>query len=118
MKITVTPKALKWFKEEVLVEPGMAVGFFGKVYGSTQVHEGFSIGMTVSEPEDPLVEEKIDDITFFVEKNDEWFFNGYDLKVDYNEEKDDLDYEFIPNDGRELPEKPDGVSSASIREPE
>lgn len=44
MKIEVTPKAQKWFQEEVGLTSGMAVGFFGKVYGKTAVHEVFPSG--------------------------------------------------------------------------
>ncbi len=28
----------------------------------------------------------------FVEVTDEWFFNGHDLHVDYNKEKDELEF--------------------------
>ncbi len=94
MKITVTPKAQTWFKEEVGVEKGMAVGFFGKVYGKTAVHEGFSIGMNVGQPDDALYENEIDGITYYIEKNDEWFFHDFDLTVDYDEKKDEPVYEF------------------------
>ena len=97
MKLTITPKALEWFKREIDLEKEMGIRFFGKVYGKTQVHDGFSIGMSVDRPEHPLVEETIDGLLFFVEETDDWFFKGYDLKVDYNEKLDEPKYEFIEN---------------------
>ena len=97
MKLTITSKALEWFKREIDLEKEMGIRFFGKVYGKTQVHDGFSIGMSVDRPEHPLVEETIDGLLFFVEETDDWFFKGYDLKVDYNEKLDEPKYEFIEN---------------------
>ena len=97
MKLTITPKALEWFKREIDLEKEMGIRFFGKVYGKTQVHDGFSIGMSVDRPEHPLVEETVDGLLFFVEETDDWFFKGYDLNVDYNEKLDEPKYEFIEN---------------------
>ena len=97
MKLTITPKALEWFKHEIDLDKGMGIRFFGKVYGKTQVHDGFSIGMSVDRPEHPLVEETVDGLLFFVEETDDWFFKGYDLNVDYNEKLDEPKYEFIEN---------------------
>ena len=97
MKLTVTPKALEWFKHEIELEKEMGIRFFGKVYGKTQVHDGFSIGMSVDRPEHPLVAETVDGLLFFIEESDDWFFKGYDLKVDYNEKLDEPKYEFIEN---------------------
>lgn len=94
MKITVTEKAQAWFKKEVGLKPGMAVGFFGKVYGKTAIHEGFSMGMNVGQPDDALYTEDINGITYYIEKNDEWFFHGYNLIIDYDEKKDEPIYEF------------------------
>lgn len=95
MKITVTEKAQQWFKDEVGVQQGMYVGFFGKIYGKTGIHEGFSIGVNVGEPYDVLYEEEIGGITYYVEKNDEWFFSDYNLVVDYDDQKDEPAYEFV-----------------------
>lgn len=97
MNITVTPEALAWFKREIELESGMGIRFFGKVYGSTQVHDGFSIGMSVDRPENPLVKKEIEGILFFAEKEDDWFFKGYDLAVDYSKELDEPKYIFTEN---------------------
>ncbi|MBM7709954.1 HesB/YadR/YfhF family protein [Enterococcus lemanii] len=86
MKLTITPQVLAWFKEEINLGENQGIRFFGKVYGKTQVHEGFSVGMSVDSPENPLFSETINGILFFIEENDEWFFKGYDLTVDYNEQ--------------------------------
>ncbi|MGG5316742.1 HesB/YadR/YfhF family protein [Enterococcus sp. AZ072] len=94
MKLTVTPAAQKWFKEEIVVNEGQGIKFYGKVYGKTQVHDGFSVGMAVDTPEKPLITEKLGGRLFFVEEADEWFFKGYNLVVDYDNDLDEPKYEF------------------------
>lgn len=97
MKIIITPQASQWFQKEFDLEADQGIRFFGKVYGKTQVHDGFSIGMSVDRPEHTIVEEKVDGILYFAEESDEWFFKGYDLTVDYNEKLDEPKYLFTEN---------------------
>ncbi|GGD01305.1 HesB/YadR/YfhF family protein [Enterococcus wangshanyuanii] len=97
MKLTITPEAQQWFKNEVGVTSDSGIRFFGKIYGKTDVHDGFSIAMSVEAPDQPMVKEVIDDITYFIEETDDWFFKGYDLLVDYDHEKDEPKYVFAEN---------------------
>ncbi|MGX7150910.1 HesB/YadR/YfhF family protein [Enterococcus ureasiticus] len=97
MKLTITPRAQQWFKNEVGVTSDSGIRFYGKIYGKTDVHEGFSIAMSVEAPDQPLVKEEIDGITYFIEETDDWFFKGYDLFVDYDEEADEPKYKFAEN---------------------
>lgn len=89
MKIEITDSAKEWFENEVGLEKGNGVRFMGKVYGKTEVHEGFSVGMEVTQPVDVLVKTTINDVTYFIDKNDEWFFNGYDLQVSFDKKRDE-----------------------------
>lgn len=95
MKLTITPKAQEWFKKELELAEGQGIKFYGKVYGKTQVHDGFSVGMSVDTPESPLIEENVNGMMFFVEEADEWFFKGYDLVVNFDEKLDEPEYEFL-----------------------
>lgn len=90
MKLTLTDKAVKWFEEGFPLAEGEAIRFFGKVYGKTEVHDGFSVGMKMADPDDFEVIAKHEENgrTYFASKEDEWFFNGYDFEVDF-----DLDQE-------------------------
>jgi len=97
MKLEVTPKAQQWFKEETGVQPETGIRFFGKIYGKTPVHDGFSIAMSVEAPDEPMIKENLDGITYFVEETDDWFFKGYDLIVDYDEKNDEPRYQFEAN---------------------
>ncbi|GCF92365.1 iron-sulfur cluster biosynthesis protein [Enterococcus florum] len=94
MELTITPAAREWFAQEFELSPGQGIRFYGKVYGSTQVHDGFSVGMAVDEPEKPLARIEKDGLLFFVEESDEWFFKRYDLIVDLDEELEEPMYEF------------------------
>lgn len=97
MKIEISEKAQKWFEEEVGVTEESGVRFLGKVYGKTEVHEGFSIGMEVTKPVEPIAQTTHNGITYFAEKQDEWFFNGYDLEIEYDAEKEEPIYHFHEN---------------------
>lgn len=97
MQLTVTPKAQEWFEKEVGASPDSGIRFFGKIYGKTEVHEGFSIAMSVEQPEQPLIKEVLNGIPYFIDETDDWFFNGYDLTVDYDELKDEPKYLFTKN---------------------
>lgn len=94
MKLTVSEKAHKWYIDELGLEKGDGVRFFGKVYGSTEVHDNFSVAINFGLPNDPLVTEEMDGITYFIEKNDVWFFDGYDFQVDFDEKLEEPSYHF------------------------
>lgn len=86
MQLTISDKAQKWYIEELELTQGDGVRFFGKYGGSTNVHDGFTTGMQVVKPsEDVLAKVEHHGITFFTEKLDEWFFNGFDLSVEFDE---------------------------------
>ncbi|KRM35817.1 hypothetical protein FC83_GL000844 [Agrilactobacillus composti DSM 18527 = JCM 14202] len=94
MEITVSDAAIKWFKDEMNLQPGEGIRFFGKVYGRTNVHEGFSIGIAKEIATKPLVRTEIDSLIFSIDQTDDWFFAGYDLQVDYDAQKDEPIYHF------------------------
>lgn len=116
MKITLTADAIKWYENKIPLEEGEAIRFFGKTYGSTEVHDGFSIGMQVDNPDHHdnilgLAEENRR--KYFTTKQDEWFFEGYDLEVYINEELNEPNYHFISQDPEASTKATDGTSGAS-----
>ncbi|API88176.1 iron-sulfur cluster biosynthesis protein [Marinilactibacillus sp. 15R] len=95
MKIDVTERAVKWFEDELALEKGDSVRFFGKTYGNTEVHEGFSIGMSVDQPDsEPLAQKEVNEVTYFAGKEDEWFFSGYNLEIDLDTKLEEPVYHF------------------------
>ncbi len=100
MKITISDSASKWFQDEMGLSAGNGVRFYGKVYGSTPVHEGFSLALTRDDhPHDIYSQTIKDGISYYINQGDEWFFKGYDFGVDYdpNKDKDSVIYSYTPN---------------------
>src|SRR5699024_4038036 len=99
MKLTISDTAVKWFENEYPLDKGERLRFFGKTYGKTEVHEGFSVGIKLANPKkhDVMAEHNENERTYFTSKDDDWFFNGYDLEVDFDIENEVLIYHFHSN---------------------
>lgn len=95
MKIVVSDEALAWFEREMEIESGDAIRFYARYGGSSKFHDGFSLGMNREEPSDTEVVTTINNVKFFIEKNDEWFFNNHDLHVLVDNTSDELTYEYV-----------------------
>lgn len=115
MKLTVTDRASTWFKDELALPEGAGVRFYGKVYGNTNAHEGFSVGMMRDDDVvAPIMTTQKDGVTYWADDHDAWFFNNLNLTVDYDDQGDEPKYTFAAEDGGPLP---DTGSSASVKEP-
>ncbi len=96
MKIKISERALEWFKEEVGLEQGDKIRFYSQIYGTSPVREGYALAFTVdNDSKEAAVQTVADDITFYVNETDIWFFDGHDLYVEYNEGKDEVEYKYI-----------------------
>lgn len=98
MKIELTEEATDWFEKEMDLVPGDGIHFYGKVYGKTMVHEGFSIAMRKEKPVDPESSTVVDGITYYITDSDTWFFARYDLLVEYDPKLDGPKYIFKSNE--------------------
>lgn len=94
MKIIITDEAMKWFIDEMEVEQGDFIRFYARYGGSSPFHEGFSLGMNREEPHEIAVKTERDGIHFYIERNDEWFFNEHDLHVSVQPQLEELFYEY------------------------
>ncbi|MFJ8090267.1 HesB/YadR/YfhF family protein [Lysinibacillus sp. NPDC095746] len=92
MNIVLTDEALQWFKQEMEVDSGDTIRFYARYGGSSPFHEGFSLGMTREEPFNIGVKKVIDDVTYYIDEKDLWFFNNHSLYVDVT--NDELKYEY------------------------
>lgn len=92
MKLIVDVRAQKWFEDEVGIPEGSGIRFLGKIYGSSPLHEGFSLGVIVDTPKEPLAITIHNNIPYFIEKNDDWFFSGHDLEVTVDDKYHEPDY--------------------------
>ena len=53
--------------------------------------------MRDDEPHQPIAMVEKDGVNYYVNDRDEWFFKGYDLTVDYDEQNDGPKYDYTPN---------------------
>lgn len=94
MTIIASKEASDWFKRETGVGEGRGVRFGVKVYGHSPIHDNFSLSMEVNEPSDPAVLVTHHDVLYYIEENDIWFFQGYDLEVSYDAKRDEPVYHY------------------------
>ena len=100
MKLIITDAASRWFRDEMGLEPGNGIKFYGKTYGQTEVHHGFSQGFTREDkPVDPILEVKKDDINYHIDSLDEWFFKDLITTVDCDAQADGPVFHFQHEDG-------------------
>lgn len=64
------------------LKDGDCLRFFVKYGGNNPFHPNFSLGVAKQEPEDIAISQMQEGITFFFEKEDEWFIEGLELMVD------------------------------------
>ncbi|MBU5595215.1 HesB/YadR/YfhF family protein [Amphibacillus sp. MSJ-3] len=95
MKIVLTDRALKWFKEDYGVKEDEYVKFYPQIYGTSPVQDNFALAFNkVDQPIDKGVIVEIENIRFLVEHDDLWFFDGHDLKVDYLDDEDEVIFDY------------------------
>lgn len=116
MKILLTDEAKNWYENKIPLNEGEAIRFFGKTYGNTEVHEGFSLGMQVDNPDnhdDVLSVTEENGRQYFTTKQDAWFFEGYDLEIRIDDQYGEPSYHFLPHDPKEAAAKVDAQSGAT-----
>jgi len=95
MEIFLSEEALKWFKEEMETQPGEYIRFYARYGGSSALHDGFSLGVTKEEPMEHSIELVVDDIHFYIESRDEWYFDGHNLHVNVDPKLKELTYTYL-----------------------
>lgn len=86
MHLTLTDTALHWFETAYPLNQGESIRFFGKLYGNTAVHDGFSVGMKLDTPEKHIIlaDYTANGRTYFISQDDQWFFSRYHLEIDFD----------------------------------
>lgn len=92
MKLKVSEEAAQWYIDELGLNPNQSIKFYGKVYGP---HDGFSVGLDVAEPSNTLITITVKNINFYIDANDAWFFDNYDLDIDFDEDLKEPRYNLI-----------------------
>ncbi|MFF2878183.1 HesB/YadR/YfhF family protein [Gottfriedia sp. NPDC057991] len=95
MKITISEDALKWFKDEMNVKEGDTIRFFARYGGNSTIHKGYSLGVTKEQPVDIGESITIDNVVYFINETDLWYFKDYNLNVIVNE-NNELHFDYEP----------------------
>lgn len=98
MNIRISNEATQWFDEEMDVEAGDSIRFFARYGGSSPLHEGFSLGVIREQPDEVAVETLLDDVRYYIETRDLWYFDGHDLQVGVNEDLGELQYDYVKSE--------------------
>lgn len=94
LEIFVTKEAFVWFQKEMEIKHGDHIRFYARYGGSSPFHEAFSLGMNREEPNEIGTETVIENVHFYIEKDDEWFFNEHNLYVTIDTKNDEIAYEY------------------------
>ncbi|MBB5174522.1 HesB/YadR/YfhF family protein [Texcoconibacillus texcoconensis] len=86
MDLTISERAVGFYKQEMNLEAGDKIRLYVRVGGCGS--GGFSVGVMKEELQDGAHIEDIEGIYFFVTQDDAWYFDG--MTIDY-----DPDYEMM-----------------------
>lgn len=95
MKISITNEAAKWYEKELNLQHSSTVKFFPRYGGMGGNIPGFSLGINYDKPENIHTSVNVNNITFFVESEDAWYFNDKDLNISLNEELNEPEFTYI-----------------------
>lgn len=94
MQLMITKAALEFYKREMELTDGDFIRFYARYGGESNLQAGFSLGMMVEKPTEPTIQVMNDGITFYVERDDEWYFDNNNLTVTYNDQRDELEFQY------------------------
>ena len=92
IKLEITKQAADWYKQEYELTKQTYIRLFVRYGGVGGLIPGFSLGINIEEPDVVHSEKTIDDLTFFIEETDAWYFEGNNLNIIYNENKQEPEF--------------------------
>ncbi|MGE7767982.1 HesB/YadR/YfhF family protein [Peribacillus sp. NPDC096540] len=94
MKLTISEQAAKWYSDELELQEGSHLRFYVRYGGHSSVQSGFSLGIMQEEPEAVAAASTLNNITFYVEEKDIWYFDGHDLLITFNEKLTEPEFHY------------------------
>lgn len=95
MELQLQKEAAEWYKDELELNDDDSLRFFVRYGGVGGLKPGFSLGVRPDEPAEPIAETKEEGVHFFIEKDDAWYFDEHSVKVIYDSNKEEPDFEYI-----------------------
>ncbi|GAB3066547.1 HesB/YadR/YfhF family protein [Virgibacillus ainsalahensis] len=94
MEIQISKEAAKWYKNELDISDSAQLRFYVRYGGFGGNVPGFSLGVTKSIPENIVASTEVENITFFIEDKDAWYFDEKDLKINLNHKLNEPDFKY------------------------
>lgn len=98
MRMNITNDAATWYKTELeldLEAEQSYIRFFPR-YGHGGHIPGFSMGINHDKPKKAYISTVVEDITFFIESDDAWYFEDINLNITLNEDRNEPEFNYIP----------------------
>jgi len=94
MNMEISQAAAAWFKRELDLKNGDYIRLFPRYSSGGGLHPGFSLGIANDAPGRPAIQVEQEGIVFYMEEQDLWYMEGYDLTIVYSESEDDIEYKY------------------------
>ncbi|WP_188455603.1 HesB/YadR/YfhF family protein [Virgibacillus oceani] len=95
MNIYVTEEAARWYKEELDIQKTAHIRFYVRYGGFGGLVPGFSLGVSLDSPHEIHTAYETENMTFYVEAKDAWYFEGKDLKVEVDKKLNEPVFTYI-----------------------
>ncbi|KGX92044.1 hypothetical protein N781_03250 [Pontibacillus halophilus JSM 076056 = DSM 19796] len=94
MKLEISQEAAQWYKEELELQANQSLRLFVRYGGVGGLQPGFSLAVKPEQPKEPLTQTSKEEITFYIEEEDSWYFDGHDLTVKYDASLDEPSFDY------------------------
>ncbi|WP_257008347.1 HesB/YadR/YfhF family protein [Bacillus sp. FJAT-45350] len=88
----VTEEAKKWFFNEFNLKKGNEIRIFVRYGGCGSFQQGFSLGIMKETSSEKEVESVIEGVSFYITREDLWYFDGVNLTINYDETKEEIEF--------------------------
>lgn len=89
MELSITTEAANWYKTELELEENAHIRFFVRYGGVGGQLPSFSLGLAIEDPSEQHVLVTKENIHFYIEEADVWYFDGKDVHISYDEKMDE-----------------------------
>lgn len=95
MKLDISKEAAVWYKEELELEDKEELRFFVRYGGVGGKIPGFSLGVKKDQPQKIHTSQTVEDITFYIEDSDVWYFENSDLDIKFDHQHNEPVLKYI-----------------------
>jgi uncharacterized protein YneR len=95
MKLDISKEAAIWYKDELDIDNTEEIRFFVRYGGVGGKIPGFSLGVKKDQPQAVHTSKTVEDITFYIEDSDVWYFEDSDLDIEFDDQRNEPILKYI-----------------------